>query len=152
MASFTDTKGDRWEVPFTIRQVLRIRQVLGIDIAQAGAAKEPMAELRALLGDPEKDLIGCFERMVNVLFVCCERQVRERELSDVDFAERMDLQTFGDALDAFTAGFVDFFLKGPMKDRARRAMEQRTAKLGRRVETEEAKLVASLESSASASS
>lgn len=144
MAFFTDTKGDRWEVPFTLRQVLRVKELLGIDLAQIAGNKDPRADFDALKGD--------LARMVDVLFVCCEAQARERGVSDAEFAGRLDLGAFGDALEAFTRGFVDFFLTGPAKARAQKTLDERARLLTRRVEREQERVLASLESFASASS
>jgi hypothetical protein len=143
MASFTDNKGTVWEVPFTIHQAMRIKAVLGIDLAQVGAKADAKAAFDELVGD--------FARMVNILFVCCEKQAKELNVGDQEFAERMDLQVFGDGLEAFTVSFVDFFLKGPAKERARTILGRKGGILGRGILAAEEKVLAKLESFGSAS-
>lgn len=97
--SFTDTNGARWTVEINVSTVRRCRSVVGVDLMQA--ATSGGEALSALVTDP----VG----LVDVLYLCCEREAKDRGVSDEDFGRGLA----GDAIERATAAFVqaliDFF-------------------------------------------
>lgn len=103
MASFKDTEGREWLVTLNTAQVKRVKQRLGINLA-----------------DPqESDVLHKLAdaiTLVDVLYVLVEKQAKERSVSDESFGEALGGDTLESASTAILEALCDFF------PRARRMM------------------------------
>lgn len=99
MRSFKDSKGDIWDVAIHITAERRLRSRLNFSLIDL--AKDKFIGLADFLGDPI--------RLVDVLYVICEDQCRERGISDEDFGRRMFGDTITKATQAFLEELTDFF-------------------------------------------
>lgn len=101
MQTFLDTKGRSWVIEVTAWDVRQARVRLDLDVGKLVEDRcKPLAEL---LGDPV--------RLVDLVYLLCERQARERGVTDEEFGRSID----GDVLDAMGAALIealaDFFQK-----------------------------------------
>ena len=99
MKSFTDTKGQVWDIDITIGPARRVKSRLGVDLNTVIDNKA--AGLVELLTDPY--------RLVDVLFVLCEAQAVQRQISDQDFADVIGGDVLEAAANAFVEALIDFF-------------------------------------------
>jgi len=114
MHTFEDSQGRTWAVAINVAAARRVRSLLKIDLLALIA--DGMKPLGALLCDPM--------RLVDVLYVLCERQAKDAGVTDEQFGEAM----YGDALDqaiaAFFEALVDFFPKPDAREALRRAFRK----------------------------
>jgi hypothetical protein len=103
MHDFVDSAGRRWSVRVDVGAVKRVRTRLGVDLMDvAGKGKEGSpGVLQRLAADPVL--------LVDVLFVLCEVQARERGVSDEQFGESMAGDALDHAVKAMLGAIVDFF-------------------------------------------
>ena len=107
MPIFKDSHGDEWDVDITGGTVRRARTLLGIDLGKPRDGNNPW------LVRFEQDV----EFKVNLLYVVCLPQIRQRELTDEQFAERLRGEHLREASLAFFASLTDFFRHlGQMED------------------------------------
>jgi hypothetical protein len=85
MHTFTDCKDRPWTVDLTVATLKRVREATGVNLYSL--VDDGARALGELVGDPE--------RLVGVLYVLCEPQVKERSLSPEDFGSGFR----GDALE-----------------------------------------------------
>lgn len=101
MNQFKDSKGDTWSVTVNGGTIKRARDLLKIDL---GAPLE---------GDPP--FLTRFDidiaLKVDVLFVVCLPEAKERQVSDVEFAGRLEGDALYEASKAFWETLADFFRK-----------------------------------------
>lgn len=99
MPHFTDSTGEKWLVDITIGTVKRIKKLLKADFGNP------------LLGEPAPltrfHLDIAF--ICDVLFVVCQHEAKEREVSDLDFADRLSGDASYAAYIAFLEALADFF-------------------------------------------
>ena len=109
MPIFKDSHGVEWDVDITGGTVRRARILLKIDIGKPRDGDDPW------LVRFEQDI----EFKVNLLYVVCLPQIRQRELTDEQFAERLRGEHLREASLAFFASLTDFFRHlGQMEDAA----------------------------------
>ncbi len=109
MPIFKDSHGDEWDVDITGGTVRRARTLLSIDLGKPREGDNPW------LVRFEQDI----EFKVNLLYVVCLPQIRQRELTDEQFAERLRGEHLREASLAFFASLTDFFRHlGQMEDAA----------------------------------
>lgn len=109
MPIFKDSHGAEWDVDITGGTVRRARILLKIDIGKPRDGDDPW------LVRFEQDI----EFKVNLLYVVCLPQIRQRELTDEQFAERLRGKHIREASIAFFASLTDFFRHlGQMEDAA----------------------------------
>lgn len=115
MKSFTDSNGKDWTVAINVTSVKRVRDKLDIDLLDLSEAL-----FKRLLTDPVT--------LVDVLYVVCETQANDRQITDEQFGEAM----VGDAIDKGTTALLEslaeFFPK------AKRAVLQRAVQKIQQVE------------------
>jgi hypothetical protein len=99
MHTFTDCKDRPWTVDLTVATLKRVREATGVNLYSL--VDDGARALGELVGDPE--------RLVGVLYVLCEPQVKERSLSPEDFGSGFRGDALEQAADAFVAELVDFF-------------------------------------------
>lgn len=101
MASFKDRKGNIWDVELVYTTLKRLKDRLGLDVGKLVADElKPLVEL---YNDP------C--RMVEVLYVMCEDQIRQRNMSDEDFGRLFDGDTIAAGVEAWESSLITFFQK-----------------------------------------
>ncbi|MEM1213445.1 MAG: hypothetical protein AAGI68_14250 [Planctomycetota bacterium] len=96
MKQFEDTTGRVWRMSVTVNTIKRVRDLVGIDLAEADEAV-----FTRVLGDPLE--------LVNLLFVLCQPQAAEDGVTDEQFGESMSGETIDAAVDAFLEELVGFF-------------------------------------------
>ena len=99
MHCFNDNKGRRWEVTLNVRQVKRIRAVLGIDIANVIALDKGGAVKVDLIDRIANDPV----LLVDVLWVLCEGEAKSAGVTDDDFGSSLA----GDSIEHATAACLD---------------------------------------------
>ena len=105
MKSFTDKNGESWDLDLNIGAAMRLKSRLEIDIENAVTLdKANNPEDVSLLEKIAQDSILLF----NIIFVLCETQVRERNLTPEQFAERFTGDTIEAATDALLDEIVNF--------------------------------------------
>lgn len=137
MRQFTDTKGRTWKVELNVRQVKRVRDALGVDLAnviQAGRDGTVAADtLERVANDPVL--------LADILWILCEGEAKASGVTDDDFGSALAGDSISDATRAFLDELVDFF------PGARRLFLRKAVDLARQCEAEgEAALKAALES------
>lgn len=95
MAGFKDATGRAWELKLDAPLVKRIKSMCGITLTDLKA--DPFLELAI---DPVK--------LVDVLYLCVERQAIDAGVSDVQFGEGLG-ESIAEATAALEAAVVDFF-------------------------------------------
>lgn len=117
MARFTDNRQRAWLVEINYATIKAVRARLGLDLLKLVEDRmQPLAELL-------RDAV----RLIDVLYVVCERQCKEANVSDEDFGRALAGDALEEAADAFMQGLVAFFPK-----RQREALSTALAK-GRKV-------------------
>lgn len=113
MHLFKDSKGNEWDVSINVGSARDVKSLLDISLYEL--IDDGVKGLGALLADPS--------RLVDVLYVLCRGQCKERGISDEDFGRAFNGDTLEAAADAFTEELVDFF-----RPAARPAMRKMLAK------------------------
>lgn len=107
MKSFKDTEGRDWLVEINVGTVMRVRAMCdGLDLVNVIRVENnrPNTDLLEKLADDPVLL-------VNVLYVVCNEQVKERNLSTEQFAQAMAGDCIEQAVVALLDELVDFFPK-----------------------------------------
>jgi hypothetical protein len=131
MRQFTDTKGRVWDVELNVRQMKRVRDVLGIDLVNVIQAGKDGAVATDTLDRVANDPI----LLVDILWVLCEGQAKTAGVTDDDFGSSLAGDSISDATRAFLDELVDFF------PGARRLFLKKAVDLARKFETENAQML-----------
>ena len=126
MRQFTDTKERVWDVELNVRQMKRVRDVLGIDLVNVIQAGKDGAVATDTLDRVANDPI----LLVDILWVLCEGQAKTAGVTDDDFGSSLAGDSISDATRAFLDELVDFF------PGARRLFLKKAVDLARKYETE----------------
>lgn len=126
MRQFTDTKERVWDVELNVRQMKRVRDVLGIDLVNVIQAGKDGAVATDTLDRVANDPI----LLVDILWVLCEGQAKLAGVTDDDFGSSLAGDSISDATRAFLDELVDFF------PGARRLFLKKAVDLARKYETE----------------
>ena len=126
MRQFTDTKERVWDVELNVRQMKRVRDVLGIDLVNVIQAGKDGAVATDTLDRVANDPI----LLVDILWVLCEGQAKAAGVTDDDFGSSLAGDSVSDATRAFLDELVDFF------PGARRLFLKKAVDLARKFETE----------------
>ena len=126
MRQFTDTKERVWDVELNVRQMKRVRDVLGIDLVNVIQAGKDGAVATDTLDRVANDPI----LLVDILWVLCEGQAKAAGVTDDDFGSSLAGDSISDATKAFLDELVDFF------PGARRLFLKKAVDLARKYETE----------------
>lgn len=126
MRQFTDTKERVWDVELNVRQMKRVRDVLGIDLVNVIQAGKDGAVATDTLDRVANDPI----LLVDILWVLCEGQAKAAGVTDDDFGSSLAGDSISDATRAFLDELVDFF------PGARRLYLRKAVDLARKYETE----------------
>ena len=105
MRQFTDTKERVWEVELNVRQMKRVRDILGIDLVNVIQAGKDGAVATDTLDRVANDPI----LLVDILWVLCEGQAKAAGVTDDDFGSSLAGDSISDATKAFLDELVDFF-------------------------------------------
>ena len=131
MRQFTDTKERVWEVELNVRQMKRVRDILGIDLVNVIQAGKDGAVATDTLDRVANDPI----LLVDILWVLCEGQAKAAGVTDDDFGSSLAGDSISDATRAFLDELVDFF------PGARRLFLKKAVDLARKYETENAEML-----------
>ena len=131
MRQFTDTKERVWDVELNVRQMKRVRDVLGIDLVNVIQAGKDGAVATDTLDRVANDPI----LLVDILWVLCEGQAKAAGVTDDDFGSSLAGDSIADATRAFLDELVDFF------PGARRLFLKKAVDLARKFETENAEML-----------
>lgn len=131
MRQFTDTKERVWDVELNVRQMKRVRDVLGIDLVNVIQAGKDGAVATDTLDRVANDPI----LLVDILWVLCEGQAKAAGVTDDDFGSSLAGDSISDATRAFLDELVDFF------PGARRLFLKKAVDLARKFETENAQML-----------
>lgn len=105
MKSFTDIKGEAWDVEINIGAAMRLKSRLDIEIDNlVKFDKSQKPQDVSLLEKISTDSILLF----NVIFVICEKQIQDRKLTEEDFAARFNGDTIEAATDAVLDEIINF--------------------------------------------
>src|SRR5215204_5014710 len=99
MSKFKDSKNDEWDLILNVGMIEDIKEATSVD-------------LDLLLTDPSKlaDIfIATPKKLVEILFVICEEQIKERGLEPRDFGKRFDRSTLDSAAEAMIGAVVSFY-------------------------------------------
>lgn len=105
MQSFTDKTGAAWDIELTVGTARKIKSRLGIDIENAVTfdTKENPQDASAL-EKIAKDFILLFD----IIFILCENQCRERNITGDQFADLFNGDTIVKATDALLEEIINF--------------------------------------------
>lgn len=126
MKQFTDTKGRVWDVELNVRQMKRVRDVLGVDLVNVIQAGKDGAVATDTLDRVANDPII----LVDILWVLCEEQAKAAGVTDADFGSSLAGDSISEATRAFLDELVDFF------PGARRLFLKKAVDLARKYEAE----------------
>ena len=126
MKTFTDNRGRVWEVELNIRQMKRVRDILGIDLVNVISANKDGSVSTDTLERVSNDPI----LLVDILWVLCEGQAKPAGVTDEDFGSSLAGESIEEATRAFLDELVDFF------PGARRLFLKKAVDLARKYETE----------------
>jgi len=110
MATFTDAIGDMWDVEITGATVRRAMRYLNIDLGKPRDGDRPWL---ARFDDPEEIAFK-----VDLIYVICMPQIRERGWTDEEFAELLKDDVLLMASVAVYGALTDFFLSLGMQTNA----------------------------------
>jgi len=99
---FEDSKGRKWDATVDAPTVKAIRNHLKIDLMDLLDGKTD--SLRQLIEDPIT--------LVDALWLVCQEQCRDRNISDEEFGRGLYGDGIDNAVDAFLVGLAYFFPKG----------------------------------------
>ncbi len=132
MKQFTDTKERVWDVELNVRQMKRVRDVLGVDLVNVIQAGKDGAVATDTLDRVANDPI----LLCDILWVLCEQQAKLAGVTDEDFGSSLAGDSIETATRAFLDELVDFF------PGARRLILKKAVGLARKYEMESAAAVA----------
>ena len=121
MKSFTDNQGEIWDVELNIGAAIRLKSRLNIDFDNLVKLDPHQPESTTSLEQISTDSILLF----NIIYVLCEQQVRERGLTEEDFAARFS----GDTIEAATEAMLDEIVN--FSRPAKRKVLQQLRRIGR---------------------
>ena len=104
MKSFIDNKGETWDLDLNIGTAMRLQSRLDISIENCIKLDSSQPHDISLLEKITEDSILLF----NIIYVLCETQVRERGLTQEEFAERFSGDTIAAATDALLDEIENF--------------------------------------------
>lgn len=112
---FKDLKDRNWVVRITVGTMKRVRDELAIDLNDAL--------------DPSKGVIDKLAEdpitMLDVVYLCCEKQLKEKDVSAEDLSEAIGGETIAQASEALLGALVDFF-PSSRSDVIRKALQIKT--------------------------
>lgn len=112
MYAFRDSTGREWVLRIDVSQAKRVKARTSVDLVKL--IDDNMALLSALLADPIQ--------FVDVLWVLCEREAKDRAITDEMFGAALGGDSLGAATDAFVEALVDFFPDPSRRERMRRLL------------------------------
>ena len=97
--TFEDCQGTAWRLCLNATLVKDVRDALMIDLVSLD--KDPFARLEA---DPVL--------LVDVLFMLCEKEAKERGIASREFGERISPEALGKAVECLQEAIISFFPPG----------------------------------------
>jgi len=115
MRSFCDRNGRAWEITLTIGSAKRVKEALDVDLL------EPMKGDPPLVAKVSADI----ELFCNVLWALCRPAAEVEKVSPETFSEALGGDAIGQAIEAFFAEWIDFFLLVRRPETAKVIQKQR---------------------------
>lgn len=141
MASFK-ADGIEWKIELTVGMLGKIKRDVGLSLANSAIDPEKFVEV--ISTHPEK--------LVETLWVVCEKQATAAEKTPEQFGELFDGETLDQAVKALLNGTIDFFPKARGRDAIRRGMPKAWTKIEKDVNAEIDKKLDSMFSNTAGSS
>lgn len=105
MKKFKDNQNREWDVILNVMEMKKLRASLGLDLINVITLDKK--------GDVKVDLIDKIVNdpclLVDILYVICEKQVKDAGLTDIEFGSAMAGEAIENATSAFLDELVDFF-------------------------------------------
>ena len=133
MKSFADKNKQVWDIELNIGAAIRLKSRLGIDIENVITLNnQAKPEDISVLEKISSDAIFLF----NIIYVLCEKQCKERNLSEEDFAESFDAESIELATEALLDEIVNFSRPAKRKvlEQLRRISREFSAKAGQKLD------------------
>ena len=105
MKAFTDEKGRSWEIELNIRQMKRVRDILGVDLVNVIQTNKDGSIATDTIDRVANDPI----LLCDILWVLCEQQAKLAGVTDEDFGSSLAGDSIETATRAFLDELVDFF-------------------------------------------
>ena len=105
MKAFTDAKGRSWEIELNIRQMKRVRDILGVDLVNVIQTRSDGSIATDTIDRVANDPI----LLCDILWVLCEQQAKLAGVTDDDFGSSLAGDSIETATRAFLDELVDFF-------------------------------------------
>ena len=105
MKAFTDAKGRSWEIELNIRQMKRVRDILGVDLVNVIQTNKDGSVATDTIDRVANDPI----LLCDILWVLCEQQAKLAGVTDEDFGSSLAGDSIETATRAFLDELVDFF-------------------------------------------
>ena len=105
MKAFTDAKGRSWEIELNIRQMKRVRDILGVDLVNVIQTNKDGSVATDTIDRVANDPI----LLCDILWVLCEQQAKADGVTDEDFGSSLAGDSIDEATAAFLDELVDFF-------------------------------------------
>ena len=119
MSRFTDGKGTEWKVSLDVGVIQQVKDETGVDLS---VISKDTSWITAIFADPGK--------LVSILHILCEDQIKELNLTPRDFARRFTGEVLEPAGDALVGAIADFF----PRSRIAKAIRENLPKLWRKAE------------------
>ena len=125
MQTFVDKDGSSWSIDLSIGIMEEIKGKLDIDLL------DPINENDSLVMNLAPISSKNIMLFVNMLFLLCEDQCKERDVSDVQFGKLLNMLSLQGSYDAFFKEWEDFFLSLGRKEiaEAMKKMQEVTAEV-----------------------
>ena len=133
MKSFADKNKQVWDIELNIGAAIRLKSRLGIDIENVITLNnQAKPEDISVLEKISSDAIFLF----NIIYVLCEKQCKERNLSEEAFAESFDAESIELATEALLDEIVNFSRPAKRKvlEQLRRISREFSAKAGQKLD------------------
>ena len=118
---FEDTQGVSWDTSLNGFLYVRLKRELDVDVFQLFAAEKGLPEL-----------LGDIEKLVDALWMICEKQAAERGVGMESFLERLGPQNISAATESLLESVMDF-LPTPEQREAAWAVIERAKQAGKEI-------------------
>ena len=130
MRVFKDKKDNTWEIEITISALKRVKSYLDLNLLDIFKQNQETQKFELLEKISEDPVL-----LVDLLFVLCEKQVKERNMSTEDFANVFSGEVIENAVNALLYEIIDFFPE------TKKAVLKKILDTGKKMQGEAEKLI-----------
>ena len=130
MRVFKDKKDNTWEIEITISALKRVKSYLDLNLLDI-FKQNPETQKFELLEKISEDPV----LLVDLLFVLCEKQVKERNMNAEDFANVFSGEVIENAVNVLLYEIIDFFPE------TKKAVLKKILDTGKKMQGEAEKLI-----------